>query len=158
MDKMNVFFMKKACKLAEKSVEKKGGPFGCVIVDKDDYIIAEGDNCVTENNDPTAHAEMVTLRKACSVLNNYNLKGCKLYSSSEPCSMCLSAIYWARIDKVYYGNSVQEAKEIGFDDDFIYEEIKKKKEERKIEMKRIEIEESSNAFNEWKKKESKKEY
>ena len=97
---------------------------GCVIV-KDYNIIAEGSNEVTTNNDPTAHAEIVTIRKACKILNNFNLEGTEMYTSCEPCPMCLSAIYWSHIDKIYYGNTRVDAAKIGFDDNYIYNELSK---------------------------------
>ena len=143
-------FMKRACELAYLNVEKNsGGPFGCVITDSQGYVLAEGSNCVTETNDPTAHAEIVTIRKACSVLQNYNLDGCRLYSSCEPCPMCLSAIYWSRIQHVYYCNSRRDAKNIGFDDEYIYDEIAKKNEERDLSLFQIELEDPLRAFNTW---------
>jgi tRNA(Arg) A34 adenosine deaminase TadA len=142
-------FIKRACELACMSVEKNGGPFGCVITDSQGYVLAEGSNCVTETNDPTAHAEMVTIRKACSVLQNYNLNGCRLYSSCEPCPMCLSAIYWSRIQHVFYCNSRRDAKNIGFDDEYIYDEISKKNEERNMILIHIEVDDSLKAFDTW---------
>lgn len=129
--------MKRACKLATLSVEKGGGPFGCVITDAEGHILAEEHNQVTELNDPTAHAEIMAIRKACSILNHYDLSGCKLYSSCEPCPMCLSAIYWARIKDVSYGNTRNDAKNIGFDDEYIYNELKKEIEERNVKLKKV---------------------
>ena len=153
-----VQFMKRACELASISVEKNGGPFGCVITDSENYILAEGHNCVTETNDPTAHAEIVTIRKACSVLQNHNLDGCKLYTSCEPCPMCLSAIYWSRIKYVYYCNTRNDAKRIGFDDEYIYEELKKDIENREIKLVKVNIDESLNAFDAWVNKKDKSLY
>ena len=115
----NSQFMLKAIELSIKSAKAKGGPFGCVIV-KDNQIIAEGHNQVTANNDPTAHAEIVAIRNACTKLNNFFLKGCDLYTSCEPCPMCLSAIYWSHVDNIYYANTRMDAKNIDFDDSFIY--------------------------------------
>ena len=103
--------MKRAIELSIESVNKGGGPFGCIII-KDDKIIAEGSNKVTLNNDPTAHGEIVAMRDACKKLNNFTLTGCELYSSCEPCPMCLSAIYWARITKIYFANTRQDAQKI----------------------------------------------
>lgn len=109
-----------------------GGPFGAVIIDKTGQIIGEGHNEVTVNNDPTAHAEVVAIRRACKNINNFSLEGCTIYTSCEPCPMCLAACYWARLDKIYYANTREDAANIGFDDEHIYEEIKKSKEDRKI--------------------------
>lgn len=146
---IDTHFIKRACELAYLSVENNGGPFGCVITDSQGYVLAEGSNCVTETNDPTAHAEIVTIRKACSVVQNYNLNGCRLYSSCEPCPMCLSAIYWSRIQDVYYCNSRRDAKNIGFDDEYIYDEISKKNEERNVILIHIEVDDSLKAFDVW---------
>ena len=118
-------FMKRAIELSIESVNKGGGPFGCVIV-KDRKIVSEGSNKVTSTNDPTAHGEIVAIREACRKLNNFNLNGYELYSTCEPCPMCLSAIYWARIDKIYYANTREDAQKIDFDDSLIYSEFKKK--------------------------------
>ena len=115
MNNKHNFFMLRAIELSINSVKSGGGPFGCVIV-KDGKIIAEGFNEVTKSNDPTAHAEIVTIRKACKSINNFNLSGTEMYTSCEPCPMCLSAIYWSHIDIVYYGNSRENAAEIEFDD------------------------------------------
>lgn len=123
-DSTNDEFMKKACDLATQSVKHGGGPFGCVIVDKNNHIIGEGHNMVTINNDPTQHAEIVAIRNACKNMNNFSLGDCTLYTSCEPCPMCLGAIYWARIKKIYYGNNRQDAENIGFSDKKIYDEIK----------------------------------
>ena len=116
--------MQRAIELSIESVNSGGGPFGSVIV-KDNKIISEGMNRVTVNNDPTAHGEIVAIREATKGLNDFNLKGCELYSSTEPCPMCLSAIYWARIDKVYYANTRNDAQKIDFDDSLIYSEFSK---------------------------------
>jgi tRNA(Arg) A34 adenosine deaminase TadA len=153
-----IHFMKRACELASISVEKKGGPFGCVITDSENYILAEGHNCVTETNDPTAHAEIVTIRKACSILQNHHLDGCILYTSCEPCPMCLSAIYWSRIKYVYYCNTRNDAKRIGFDDEYIYEELKKDIENREIQLVKVNIDESLHAFDAWLNKKDKSLY
>lgn len=155
--KPNNEFMMKAIELSQKSVEKGGGPFGAVIV-KDGQIIAEGSNCVTLDNDPTAHAEVATIRKACKALNTFDLNGCEIYTSCEPCPMCLSAIYWARIDRIYYGCNKEDAKNIGFDDSFIYEQIELKPEFRNIPSKQILHEKALSAFKMWDEKEDKTEY
>src|SRR5690554_1230689 len=112
-------YMKLAAELAEKNVRKGGGPFGAVIV-KNDEIIATATNRVTEKHDPTAHAEVEAIRLASKKLGTYDLSGCSIYASCEPCPMCLGAIYWARLDNLFYGNTRQDAATIGFDDDFIY--------------------------------------
>ena len=112
--------MREACRISEENVQNGGGPFGAVIA-RNGEIIATGVNRVTANCDPTAHAEVSAIRAACSKLNTFDLSGCEIYSSCEPCPMCLSAIYWAHIDKLYYGNNKTDAKNIGFDDSFIYD-------------------------------------
>jgi tRNA(Arg) A34 adenosine deaminase TadA len=150
-------FMLKAVKLAEKSVENGGGPFGAVIV-KDGKIVAAGNNMVTLNNDPTAHAEVSTIRKACKKLKTFDLSGCVIYSSCEPCPMCLSAIYWAHIDRIYYGCNKNDAKNIGFDDSFIYDEINLKPEKRAIPAKGFLREQALSAFRMWEEKTDKTAY
>ena len=116
-------FMRRAIDLSrQKMNENCGGPFGAVIV-KGDKIVAEGWNLVTSSNDPTAHAEVTAIRNACKALNTFELKGCDIYTSCEPCPMCLAAIYWAHLDGIYYANSRKDAAAIGFDDDFLYQEI-----------------------------------
>ena len=150
-------FMKRAIELSIKSVNNGGGPFGSVIV-KGDKIIAEGSNKVTSNNDPTAHGEIVAIREACKKLNNFSLNGCELYSTCEPCPMCLSAIYWARIDKIYYANTREDARKIDFDDSLIYTELQKNIEKRKIPMIQILRNEALKAFELWDKKKDKVKY
>ena len=135
----------------------KGGPFGCVIV-KDGKIIGEGNNQVTSTNDPTAHAEMVAIRNACKNINSFQLEGCEVYTSCEPCPMCLGAIYWARPDKIYFANNRSDAAEIGFDDAFIYDEIGEKIENRKIQMEPLGRMEALEIFKQWKLKTDKIEY
>ena len=151
------FFMQKAIELSINNINNNGGPFGCVIV-KNNKIISEGVNGVTQNNDPTAHAEIVAIRNACKKLNTFDLSGCELYASCEPCPMCLSAIYWSHIDIVYYGNSRENAAEIEFDDKFIYDEMKKDIDERKIPLKQILKNEAIKAFNLWAQTENKTKY
>jgi len=152
-------FMKKACELSEIGIKRGGGPFGCIIVHKiTNEIIGRGHNMVAICNDPTLHAEIVAIRDACRLLNTFNLSNCILYTSCEPCPMCLSAIYWAHINIVYFGNTKEDAAQIGFDDHFIYDEIQKPVVERKIQMTGICREIASNAFSEWTKKEDKIEY
>jgi len=150
-------FMTRAIELSVESVNKGGGPFGSVII-KDDKIIAEGSNKVTSTKDPTAHGEIVAIREACKKLNNFSLKGSELYSTCEPCPMCLSAIYWARIDKIYYANTREDAKKIDFDDSLIYSEFNKNINERKIPMVQIMRNEALKAFELWDKKKDKVKY
>lgn len=150
-------YMKKAILWAKKSVVKGGGPFGAVIV-KDGNIIAQGHNCVTLNNDPTAHAEVTVIRKACKKLNTFDLSGCEIYTSCEPCPMCLAAIYWARINRIYYGCTKSDAGDIGFDDSFIYDQIDLKPEKRSIPATNILQKEALEAFKMWNEKDDKVEY
>ena len=149
--------MKRAIELSIESVNKSGGPFGCVIV-KDDKIVGEGSNKVTSTNDPTAHGEIVAIRDACKKLNNFNLKGSELYSTCEPCPMCLSAIYWTRIDKIYYANTREDAQKIDFDDSLIYSELKKNITERRIPMIQMMRSDALKAFELWDKKKDKVKY
>lgn len=143
------------------SIEKMqagfGGPFGAVVV-KNGQIIARGFNNVTSSNDPTAHAEVDAIRKACKALGTFQLDDCELYTSCEPCPMCLGAIYWARPKVVYYGNTKAEAAQIGFDDQFIYDEIEKPLAERSIPMIRFMAEEALEGFKKWQEKADKTEY
>ncbi|QNF35864.1 nucleoside deaminase [Adhaeribacter swui] len=134
-----------------------GGPFGAVIV-RNNQIIARGFNNVLATNDPTAHAEVDAIRKACAALQTFQLTDCELYTSCEPCPMCLGAIYWARFRKVYYGNTKQDAAAIGFDDHFIYEQIDKPLPERSIPMEQLLPEEANLAFQEWRTFSDKKDY
>ena len=150
-------FMLKAIELSIKSAETIGGPFGCVIV-KENKIISEGSNKVTSTNDPTAHGEIVAIREACLKLNTFNLSGCELYSTCEPCPMCLSAIYWSHIDKIFYANTRDDAKNIDFDDSFIYSEINKKIGDRKIQMIQMLRDEALKAFKIWDEKVDKIKY
>ncbi len=150
-------FMREAIKLSIKNVEMDGGPFGAVIV-KDGEIIAKGVNRVTANNDPTAHAEINAIREAAQKLGTFDLTGCEIYSSCEPCPMCLGAIYWAHLDKIYFGNTKKDAKEIDFDDSFIYEELDQPAEKRKIPTIQILRNEAMQAFEKWSNKDDKVEY
>lgn len=149
--------MCKAIELAEENVNNNGGPFGAVIA-RDGKIIATGVNRVTSQHDPTAHAEVSAIRKACKELGSFDLSGCEIYTSCEPCPMCLGAIYWAHIDKMYFGNDKTDAKRIGFDDSFIYDELALPPSERKLYSKRILKEEASKAFDMWMNKDDKVEY
>lgn len=150
-------FMRKAIALSIKNIKNGGGPFGAVIV-KEGKIIATGANRVTAHNDPTAHAEVNVIRKAARILGTFDLSGCEIYTSCEPCPMCLGAIYWAHLDKIYYGNSKTDAKDIGFDDSFIYEELKLEYEERKVRTVQILSKEAIAAFKLWAEKPDKVEY
>jgi tRNA(Arg) A34 adenosine deaminase TadA len=142
-------YMKMAIRLASLNVKsEKGGPFGAVVV-KDGEVIASAMNEVTSTEDPTAHAEVVAIRKACKVLGNYQLEGCDIYTSCEPCPMCMGAIYWARPDSVYFAATRKDAAASGFDDDFIYEEIDLPPDQRKIPFINKMRDESLKAFNEW---------
>lgn len=149
--------MRKAIELSIESVRNGGGPFGAVIA-REGEIIAEGSNGVTIYNDPTAHAEVTVIRKACEKLGNFELKGCEIYTSCEPCPMCLGAIYWAHLDKIYYANDRKDAADIGFDDDFIYQEIEVKPQYRKKPSEILMREEGLEAFRIWNKKTDKIEY
>lgn len=150
-------FMRLAIELSIKSVNEGGGPFGAVIV-KDGEIIAASANRVTINNDPTAHAEVMAIREACQKLGTFDLSGCELYASCEPCPMCLSAMYWAHIEKYYYANDQHDAAKIGFDDHFIYEELDKPVENRTLKRVQILHEEAMEAFKLWEAKSDKTEY
>ena len=150
-------FMQKAIELSIESINSGGGPFGSVIV-KDNKIISEGMNRVTVNNDPTAHGEIVAIRAATKVLNDFNLKGCELYTSTEPCPMCYSAIFWSRIDKIYYANTKEDAQKIDFDDSLIYSELQQSINKRKIPMIQLMRKEALVAFELWDKKTDKVEY
>ena len=149
--------MSRAIELSIESVKSGGGPFGSVII-KNNEIISEGMNRVTKNNDPTAHGEIVAIRNACKNLNDFSLKGCELYTSCEPCPMCLSAIYWSRIDKIYYANTRDDAKKIDFDDSLIYSELTKKIKERKIPTIQLMRNEALQGFKLWKNTENKVKY
>ena len=149
--------MERAIELSIQSVNNGGGPFSSIIV-RGEKIIAEGSNKVTLSNDPTAHGEIVAIREACKKLNNFNLSGCELYSTCEPCPMCLSAIYWSRINKIYYANTREDAQKIDFDDSSIYSELQKNINERKIPMTQIMRNEALKAFELWDKKTDKVKY
>ena len=151
-------FMLEAVTAALKGMQNnEGGPFGCVIV-KDGKIVGRGNNKVTSHNDPTAHAEIMAIRDACKNLNTFQLEGCEIYTSCEPCPMCFGAIYWARPDKVYYGCSQQDAADINFDDEFIYKEIELPYKERSIPFERWARDIALEPFQKWSEKEDKTEY
>ena len=150
--------MKEAIRLAEDGVRSgRGGPFGCVIVQRG-KIVGRGNNQVTSTNDPTAHAEVTAIRAACRERGSFQLTDCELYTSCEPCPMCLAAIYWARIPEVHYGNTRADAAAIGFDDDFIYQQIPLPPEQRTVRMLPLMREECLGAFREWSDKTDKVEY
>lgn len=153
----NEELMHRAIELSENSVRNGGGPFGAVIA-KDGEIVAEGSNKVTIDNDPTAHAEVCTIRNACQKLGTFDLSGCVIYTSCEPCPMCFGAIYWAHLDKIYYANDRKDAGKIGFDDDFIYKEIALEPQYRKKPSEILLRNEAINAFKMWTLKDDKNEY
>jgi len=150
-------FMQRAIELSIESINSGGGPFGSVVA-KDNEIISEGMNRVTVNNDPTAHGEITAIRQACKKLNTFDLSGYELYSNCEPCPMCLSAIYWSHIDKVYYANTRDDAQKIDFLDPIIYKELQKTNEEKKIQMVQMMRKEGLKAFEIWDKKVNKIKY
>ena len=155
---MNKKFIDKTLELAINNVkENKGGPFGCIII-KNNKIIGKGVNKVTLLNDPTAHAEICAIREACKNINNFSLKDCVMYSSCEPCPMCLSAIYWSRIKTVYYCNTKHEAANIGFDDNFIYDEFNKLNKNKSINIIQINSKLQHEPFFLWKKSKLKTKY
>ncbi len=151
-------FMQEAILLSHNGVvNNEGGPFGCVVV-KDNEIVGRGNNKVTSSNDPTAHAEVTAIRDACKNLGTFQLDECEIYTSCEPCPMCLGAIYWARPKIVYYANNRQDAADIGFDDSMIYDEMKAEMEDRKIPILSIGRNEALKVFEEWMNKPDKTEY
>ncbi|MEO5675639.1 MAG: nucleoside deaminase [Chitinophagales bacterium] len=153
-----VRFMLAAIRLAQDNVRRNsGGPFGCVIV-KGGKIISRARNSVTKHHDPTAHAEIIAIRKACRKLKTFQLQECELYCSCEPCPMCLGAIYWARPSRVFYATTREDAAAAGFDDDFIYHEILIAHESRKIRFTRLEVKSALSVFDEWKQKADKISY
>ena len=153
----NEQLMRRAIALSEESVRNGGGPFGAVIA-RQGVIVAEASNSVTIDNDPTAHAEVNCIRRAAERLRTFDLSGCEIYTSCEPCPMCLSAIYWAHIDRIYYGNTQYDAKAIDFDDSFIYTQLSLQPAERSIPAERLLGDEAIAAFNKWRDKEDKIEY
>lgn len=149
--------MQLAIRLSEENVQNGGGPFGAVIA-KEGEVVATGVNRVTANNDPTAHAEVSAIREACRKVKNFKLDGCVVYSSCEPCPMCLSALYWAGISKIYYANTKDDAKAIDFDDSFIYEQLSLDRPDRSIPSEQMLRNEALHAFEMWRDKEDKTEY
>lgn len=155
---MHTKFMEMAIALSVENVRAgRGGPFGAVVV-KDESVIATGTNLVTSANDPTAHAEIVAIRNACGALKSFQLSGCEMYTSCEPCPMCLGAVYWARVDRIYYAGTQQDAAAFGFDDSFISRELRLPREARKIPMLQIRPENALAPFEEWEKKPDKTKY
>jgi len=151
-------FLTRAIELSEEGLTAGfGGPFGAVVV-KDDRIIGEGFNRVLHDNDPTAHAEIVAIRRACDALKTFDLTGCDVFASSQPCPMCLAAIYWSRVDRVYFANTIDDAAAIGFDDSFFYEELKQPLENRKLPQIRVNVPTAIKAFEAWAAKADKKQY
>ena len=150
-------FMRQAIALAIENIRNGGGPFGAVVV-KDGKVVATGVNRVTANNDPTAHAEVSAIRAACTKLGTFDLSGCSIYTSCEPCPMCLGAIYWAHIDKIYYGANQLDAANVDFDDSFIYRELERKPEERRTPVENILHDEALAPFNAWQAKIDKVKY
>jgi len=153
----NEKFMRLAIEKSLESVDNGGGPFGAVVV-KDGEVVAVASNSVTIDNDPTAHAEVKAIRMACKKLGTFDLSGCEIYASCEPCPMCLASIYWARIGKLYYANTKVDADKIGFSDSFIYEEFAKPESERSIKVVKMLRNEAIKAFENWEKKEDKVDY
>ena len=154
----NPIFMQQAIDLAvENVVSANGGPFGAVIV-RDGEVIATGVNKVTASNDPTAHAEVSAIRNACAKLGNFVLEGCEIYTSCEPCPMCLSAIYWSRMSAIYFGSTAQEAADAGFDDAFLYEEVKLPHAERSIPTTNLLRDQAISSFNAWREHASRIDY
>jgi len=149
--------MRKAIALSLRNIVNGGGPFGAVIV-KDGKIVSTGVNRVTTSTDPTAHAEINAIRKAAKKLGTFDLSGCEIYTSCEPCPMCLGAVYWAHLDKMYYGNTKTDAKKIGFDDSFIYDEIDLKPENRRLQSVQLLPDEAIKAFESWENSTDKIEY
>ena len=150
----NEYFMRQAIALAVENVKNGGGPFGAVIV-RGGEVVATGVNRVTANNDPTAHAEVSAIRAACTKLGTFDLSGCVLYTSCEPCPMCLGAIYWAHIDKIYYGANQHDAAAVDFDDSFIYRELELEPNRRNKPVENILHDEALAPFNLWREKEDK---
>lgn len=155
MDKAD--FMREAIALSVENVRDGGGPFGAVIV-KEGRIVARGANRVTASNDPTAHAEVNAIREAARRLGTFDLKGCEIYTSCEPCPMCLGAIYWARLGRIYYANTQTDARDIGFDDSFIYDELALSPSERHLPAEPLLRDEAAEAFRLWREKEDKTAY
>lgn len=153
----HVIFMRQAIELANENILNGGGPFGAVVV-LNGEVVGKGSNQVTNHNDPTAHAEVLAIRNASKNLSRFDLSDCVLYTSCEPCPMCLGAIYWARIPRVFYGNTRNDAASIGFDDDFIYQELSQPIEKRSVLMEPLLSSEAFKTFKDWDLKVDKKAY
>ncbi len=153
----DIRFMNMAAELAERNIDEGGGPFGAVIV-RDGAVVATGVNRVTANNDPTAHAEVNAIRNACDKEQTFNLAGCVVYSSCEPCPMCLSALYWAGVSRIYYGCTQEDAELVNFSDRFIYQEFNKPKAERLIPCVKMDSSRTIKVFEKWEAKEDRVEY
>ncbi len=157
-NKQHETFMQMAIELSVQNVSKSlGGPFGAVVV-KDGVVVGKSANRVTTTNDPTAHAEVLAIRLACETLNTFDLSGCQIYTSCEPCPMCLGAIYWSRIETIYFANTKTDAAHIGFDDKFIYDELEKPMEKRALPVIQLMRDEALQAFKLWEKSPLKVEY
>ena len=150
-------FMHRALHLARRSLDNGGGPFGAVIV-RDGLILAEGNNRVTATPDPTAHAEVVAIRKAALAIENFDLSGCEIYTSCEPCPMCLASIYWARLDNIWFAGSRHDAADAGFDDAFLYDEIAAPMNQRRIPIRQVLAEDAMAVFATWRAKPDKVDY
>ncbi len=150
-------FLQQAIELATHSAQQQGGPFAAIIV-KDGTVIGRGHNQVTQNCDPSAHAEIMAIRDACKTTNNYQLNDCIIYASCEPCPMCMSAIYWARIPVLFYAATSADAADAGFDDQFIYDELEKPYAERRIHIQQLDMPDARASFQAWKKNTSRKDY
>ncbi len=151
-------YIKMACEIASANIDRGGGPFGAVIVGRDGQVVATGANTVTLDNDPTAHAEVNAIRRACRLKANFKLEGCVIYSSCEPCPMCLSALYWAGVSRIYYANTQADADAINFGDEFIYKEIAKPHLKRLIPCIHIDDPHAIDHFKKWASKPDKVEY
>jgi guanine deaminase len=150
-------FLREAIRLAVESVRSGGGPFGAVVV-RDGEVLATGTNRVTTDLDPTAHAEVVAIRAACETIGSFQLDGCDVYTSSEPCPMCMGALYWARPRRVFYASSGDEAASAGFDDQFIYDELARPTEARDLDTRRIHVDEAGTEFHAWTNQPDRREY
>ncbi|MDH3734227.1 MAG: nucleoside deaminase [Gemmatimonadota bacterium] len=156
-DERHEHFLREAVRLARESVSSGGGPFGAVVV-RGGEIIASGTNRVTSDSDPTAHAEVVAIRSACEALSSFQLENCDVYSSTEPCPMCMAALYWARPNRVFFASGREDAAKAGFDDQFIYDELARATDARDLDMRRVAVEEAGSEFAEWDACEGRTEY
>lgn len=151
-------FMQEAIEMAMANIDSgRGGPFAALVL-REEEVIGRGVNSVTSSNDPTAHAEVMAVRDACRTLGDFQLDGCDLYTTCEPCPMCLGAIYWSRLDRVFYASTQRDAAEAGFDDQLIYDELRRDPEGRRLPMKQVMREEAKRVFDAWKQFEKRIEY